>query len=442
MAIKYGGLNFERILVKAIALLNLCCYKTLKEFIFSEEVVDAAVDRIVEKEIEELGLDLTFECLKVETLFKSSFDDQDDEEDVVKYIESLEPVTNFSMNYQLNRKVKIIVDGYKGRHMLAKDFIPKDTVILVERSFSVCCSELARVDYCLYCNARCDGRSIPCKYCIDVVFCNEDCFEKGWRMFHQHECTIVPLFNECNYRCQHPYRSLVRVGMWNAISVHEKFSNLQSDPEIQIKATSEDKSVARVVQDTIVDEYISSGILRSVPPHDQTEKQRIQVYEMHNALLDHNELFETFFDMKFMSKAIKVALLLLLNEHLRDVDTPVKFRQIDMEEMREMLRENEQKENIEDFKIFGFSIDVFVKLVEIVLLGIRKFETNLFNWQQCAGDRKSCGAALGTCQVLVGTLINHSCDPNVSWSFHNGCLVYITTRFVIYNLNLYSQSIL
>ena len=76
------------------------------------------------------------------------------------------------------------------------------------------------------------------------------------------------------------------------------------------------------------------------------------------------------------------------------------------------------------------TIDDFMSMIAIVQLNIRKLVTNVFSWN-IYDDSYQVTKNVATCQCLVGSFINHSCDPNVEWDFKNGCIVYLTTRYVI-----------
>lgn len=426
-AIKYGGLCFERILLKSIALYSMSKYSELKEFLLDDKVSKVAVEKNVENETARLGFDfLTMEYLRhfaLNECFDEKLSYETNAEEPNRKL--LKEVVNFQKAYTMD-KVEVVSDSYKGRYMKAKEFIATGTTVLVERSFSISYSQATRHEFCLCCNARCLEQYIPCKYCIDVIFCNEDCFQKAWNLFHQHDCLLSPFLD---YLSDHMYRSMSRVGMWNAIKVHEKIKRLRADPEIVDQAIAKGQTVSRVVNDKIIDEFLFDESLRNGSVLEFTEEQKIKTYEMQCTLLDHNETFEGYYDASYMPVALNVALLLMLNEYLRSqTDSPVKFSQIDMQEIRSMLKENETREELEDYKIFGFSIEVFIKLVEVIQLNIRKLATNVFSWKHF--ENYVAKSYIASCQVLIGSFINHSCDPNVEWDFKNGCISYTALRFV------------
>lgn len=422
VAIKYGGVNFEQILIKSIALYSLNRYQELKDFILQEAVSSVTVVEDIEDEMKQLGFSFTFEYLK-----KFANSEVEPEAKIPELNDKLTKVVNFKMNYTIDSRVEIVVEKHKGRYMKAKELIPMGTTILAERSFSIVFDSHVRHEYCLYCFARCVGQCIPCRYCVDAVFCNEDCFENAWKLFHQHECLLLSVFNDPNVSSEHMFRTLSRIGLSNAIAICEKFDRLKVNPEVVSKSVLEEKSVARVINDSIIEFYLNNETLRLVPSHQQSEEQRSQVYEMHCTLLDHNDMFEAFYDVSYMPVAINVAILLLLSEHLqKQTNLPCRYRLIDFDEIEQMLEVIQLEENIEQCKVFGASFSTFVKLVEILLINIRKMCTNVFSWRQLNGSRKK--RQVAACQILVGSFVNHSCDPNVGWIFQNGCAVYTSLR--------------
>lgn len=428
VAIKYGGVNFERVLIKSIALYYLCQYYELKEFLLGRKVTEVFVESITEKEIKQLGYDLSLEFMKnfvlTESFVKTENEPEDQKEKMLKQI------TDFQANYTMDKRVEIATDPYKGRHMRAKEFIPYRSTILVERSYAIGLGEKWQQKHCLYCFSFCPSQSIPCKYCIDAIFCNEDCFEKAWNLFHQHECLLLSLLT--NSQSLNPimlYRVLSQLGMWNAIAVRDKFARLRTDPEMIQKASSEGINIENVINESIVNGYLSSETLKTVVANNQTVDQKMQVFELHSTLMDHNEYYEVYYDACYMSFAMNVVLVLLLSEYLQKQSTGSqgsKFSLIDREEIKKMVEENKER-ILEEQLVFGFPFEVFVKLVDIALINIRKLMTNVFSWQSnCIHE----DTAVGTCHVLIGSNINHSCIPNVNWSFSNGCIIYTTTRLV------------
>lgn len=433
VALRYGHINLEQILVKAIALYSLKRYDDLRKFLLSDEVIAVPVDSKAEEQMKQMGFGhLTLNFLKN---FKPADDNEENSEEKPDddNQKMLKNVLNSEVNYVMDDRVAVMVDCYQGRYMIAKEFIPKGSTILVERSFSVGYNDKARHEYCVYCSARINGKSIPCKYCIDVIFCNESCQENAWNIFHQHECTLVSLFIDGNYQgcyqSEHMYRTLSRVGIWNALKVFDKVACLKADPEIVEKARSRATTAEQIVNDKIIDEFLANEDLRTISVPDQTEEHKILAYEMQCTLVDHNESFESHYDVYYMSTAVNVPLLLLLRDYLQkqnlDAPTPVLFGLINMEEIERMLEENEQCK-VEDQLVFGYSMDTFLKLAEIIQYNIRKLGTNVFSWKYYDDDNAK--HYIASCQVLIGSLINHSCIPNVDWDFFDGCISYTSLR--------------
>ena len=435
ISIEYDQIDSTRLLIKAIALFNLNDFIQLKDLLV--EFKDITVDTELQAEFDQSG----FSHLSLEYLhnfvsdpnfaFKTS---RSAEEKCENDFSFMKPLIDFEKNYQLDPRCKILNDSYKGRHFKALDDIPRGSKILLERSFSLVLDNKLQHEYCICCYKRCHNY-IPCKYCTDAVFCNEDCFQMAWTLFHQYECTLLTAFNDSFNASLHMYRTISRVGMWNAIDVHKKFKDLQSDPKIIKKAREENKTIRSAVNDVIIESYLDDEDISKTVECKQTESQRTKVFEMLYTLLDHNEKYELYYDVCYMIVAIDVAILLLMNEYLRDKindDSQLRWSQLDLKKCNSMTKENKSK-TIENYKIFGYSMDTFINIVEIILFNIRKLGTNVFSWN-LYDSNYSVKRNIGTCECLVGSFINHSCDPNVEWDFKNGCIIYTALRFVRRNL--------
>lgn len=321
--------------------------------------------------------------------------------------------------YKFDSRCKIVNDEFKGRHLKATDFIPSGTEILVERCYSLVLDASTRLQFCLYCNEYCGNKSIPCRYCKHAIFCNEKCFEYAWEMFHRHECLIIPLFNDSLNVSLHMYRIIVRIGVKSVIDLHR-----------QSKCTKAQFTENNDLSNLIIDEYLENENIQKTPDYLQDQEMKIKQYQLFSTLLDHNEKFESYYDINYMGVAIDVALLLLLNDYL-DSHSQNK----DIPHWQNLCNDilystnNTNFKDVTEFIIFNQTFDYFTELVEIILWNIRKLSTNVFSWNYYFKPPDYVYKKfLATCQCLVASYCNHSCNPNVEWDFKNGFIIYTTTE--------------
>ncbi|XP_053686795.1 SET and MYND domain-containing protein 4-like [Sabethes cyaneus] len=106
---------------------------------------------------------------------------------------------NLNLNNQQFRRIAVKLPaagirmeqlpGY-GRSMVAdRNFSPGD-VILEEKPLLSIVNDEAKYWNCDYCSANNWHSLIPCPNCPSVMYCNQECLEKGWRFAHRFECGI------------------------------------------------------------------------------------------------------------------------------------------------------------------------------------------------------------------------------------------------------------
>ncbi|KAK7070460.1 hypothetical protein SK128_002724 [Halocaridina rubra] len=80
------------------------------------------------------------------------------------------------------------VGDHYGRHVVSTGYVPKGSVVFVEKPFaSILLPEHYR-DFCHTCFERATNL-VPCSECQDAVFCSEECLDNS-RTWHQYECGI------------------------------------------------------------------------------------------------------------------------------------------------------------------------------------------------------------------------------------------------------------
>lgn len=417
---KYGGWNADRIVLKAICYYSIPDSKQLRDLIKSVnfenlELSETFVHELKQMKLGHLSIKRLIEKVNnpafVTSTIKPSIETKGENPlDQLKVIDS---------QYRLDPRCEIVKDLHKGRHFMAKQEIAKGTYILVERSYSIVLDKTSIRQRCLNCYKQC-ASFVPCLHCVDAIFCNEKCFQSAWNLFHKYECTIITAFKDSLNAGMHMYRSIMRIGYQSAIQVKEELARIAKTP---VDMT-----------DKVLDKYMNNDQLRLKAECDQSHEQRLDAYRMVSILADHNEKFESYYDVAYMGLAIDVALLILLCHHLDQTNQHDATENDDIFQTRPIFKglEYSKYETLISKRktnklptIFGY--EDFLELVQIIQLNLRKLSTNVFSWNVYRPDY-SLKESVASCQCLIGSFINHSCDPNVEWDFVDGFIVYKTTR--------------
>lgn len=449
MAILYGGFHPERALLKGVCLHSKTRFKPLKDYLRSINV-EGFDDKPVLEELNMMHLSFSY--------LYSFIDDPNfahkttkptdawNNPPVLHYIESL---TSYRAIYELDSRCKIQNDDYKGRHFMANGFIPLGTTVLVERTYSLVLDGQSQLERCLYCHKTCPG-FVPCKRCVEAIFCSESCSQHAWDLFHKHECKLISLFKDTYNVSLHMYRCIALIGVKQALAIDDKMQNQQSQYMSQLKEKMGETSpeqARNLINDDIIVDYMEDEDLRTTATFRQSKSQLQKMYLMNQALLDHNDMFEDYYDTCYMGVSLDVALMLSFQQFLAGEGDHLDGLLWDQLETKRFERLDA---NTSDSPFLGSTLGKFMQLVAIVQLNIRKLVTNVFSWN-IYDETYQVKKSVGTCQCLVGeltgevansltfadnlliiagSLINHSCSPNVEWDFKNGCIVYTSLRSV------------
>lgn len=431
MALTYGGLNAERALLKAICLHSRNQFIPLKNFLRSiKGKVEDFQDGPLLEELDKTHLSFShlYSFVNDPNFSQQTSRPTDllSNPPVLFYIESL---TSYKAIYELDPRCKIENDDYKGRHFMATEDISKGSTLLVERSYSLVLDRKSQLEHCLFCQ-KIVRSGVPCTQCSEVVFCSEVCSQRAWDHFHGHECTLLSLFKDTFNVSLHMYRTIAAIGHHQALAVQRDMQKQLS--KIQVSCSNKKGEAAKVLHEQFIDDFLGDERLRTTAHYRQDGEQRLKMYRMNQALIDHNEMYEDYYDVCYMGVSIDVALLFFLKAMIT-------------EERNQITNENEEKEVLWDrLKVLKFdqvlkgmqneqvpflsgTLGEYMQLVAIVQLNIRKLVTNVFSWN-IYDDSYQVKQSVATCQCLVGSFINHSCDPSVEWDFRNGCIVYTATR--------------
>ena len=446
----------ERILLKAICLFSLNRFKQLKDYFRSLSNLLDDMDKNFDetKILAELNLShLTLSYLRNfinDPNFANQTNKPTDSVTNPGVLHFMESLVTHKQNYIKDPRCTIQHDDHKGRHFVAKDLIPKGTIILVERSYSLTLDIASQFEYCLYCLKRCSA-FIPCRNCVEVVFCSENCLQHAWNRFHRNECTLINLFKDSFNVSLHMYRAIsITGGFKTVLLVQEEMENRfnqfyehlmqqqaeqkqqQQDQELFKKQL--EQCAKNLLKDEIINDYISDYSLRDSPSFQQTDQQLIQIYRMSQVLLDHNELYEDYYDVCYMGVSMDVALLLMLWQFMITSNEGEDNKQIGWHHLKELIKSVEPITNIDynchlmsHLLLLNNTVDEYIRLIVIIQMNIRKLITNVFSWNNY-DDNCCVTKTVATCQCLIGSLINHSCNPNVEWDFRNGCIIYTALR--------------
>lgn len=427
MSAKYSHqLSGEMILIKAIALFSMNMFVELKSWLTGCDQKKLQVSDELKKEFTKLG----FGHLNMDYLTSfvndPNFANGSGAEPAGEFDEnSMNNPIEMKTNYQIDNRCEIVNDVHKGRHFISKGFIPRGTQVLVERSYSVVLETKSQLEICLGCNQLCPNTFVPCRHCTKAVFCSEPCFASAWTLSHRFECGLLDTFQDSFYVSLHMYRAISRIGVTKAIQVKKELEQQMGSAEIVDEANEKGKTPKDILFDRIITQYLENEDMRKTVEYQQTDEQKMELYRMMSTLLDHDEKFESYYDVCYMGVAIDVALLLLINRFLINKQQSDKID----EQARAWARLEEDNFNklLTQELYAAFSKEEYQQLVAIVLVNIRKLSTNVFSWNLYT-ESSSVRKNIGSCQCLVGSLINHSCDPNIEWDFRNGCIVYTSTR--------------
>lgn len=434
MALTYGGFSPERALLKAICLHSRNQFIPLKNYL--RLIKDKVEDFQDEPLLEELGqTHLSFSHL-FSFVSDPNFNQQTSRPTdllsnppVLFYIESL---TSYKAIYELDPRCKIANDDYKGRHFMATEDISKGSTLLVERSYSLVFDRQSQLEHCLFCQKTVKG-GIPCTQCSEVIFCSELCSQRAWDHFHGHECTLLSMFKDSYNVSLHMYRTIAAIGHRQALAVQEEFQKQLSKVQ-QTSGNKKDKSAAKVLHEATIDDFLGDESLRTTAHYRQDSEQRLKMYRMNQALIDHNHMYEDYYDICYMGVSIDVALLLFLKAMITEEKSAIS----DGNEEKEVLWDRLKHLKFDHFHglkgmqneqthFLSGTLGEYMTLIGIIQLNIRKLVTNVFSWN-IYDDSYQVKKSVATCQCLVGSFINHSCDPSVEWDFRNGCIVYTATR--------------
>jgi hypothetical protein len=343
------------------------CLTSLQRFAESKQLVEEIIEKVVKKElnlknrsIEELR---ELKRLNVRDLYYFG----DNSEVMAEDEES-------SGNFWIHPSCEIRSTERKGRHLIAKNFIPKGTVVLIEKPYNVVLFDKNIISHCNACFKNIGRRIHPCETCDELVFCDQKCAEEAMDRFHKYECGFTGMVHELGLTAQHVFRMFTKIGCENACEFED--------------------SVARNGFD--INEFLEDERQQTVPEKDKTESERIVEYKAVITLLHHNSEQNKYMNIFHTFTAIKAAFLLNYC-HLLPSD-------------------------------IVWDLKSFVEFVDIVIINMRRVLTNVFGWFEYPQELKGQRNHVANCHCFIASLMNHSCDPNTYWEFIDRKITFTAIR--------------
>lgn len=229
-------------------------------------------------------------------------------------------------NFYISPSVEIVSAPEKGRYMIAKEFIPEDTVILFEKPYNFTLYEKNNFSYCSNCYKKIGLNVWPCEGCDEVVFCDQKCAIEAMDQYHKYECGFTGMLYQLG------------VGVKQVFNMFSKFGCF--------KAQKCEQSVAQKGFD--ISEYINSDRQRTTPYIEKSEEEKISYFKALTTLEHHMK--ERGEDENFLLTFIAIEAVILLN-YKKALDINI----------------------INDF-------DSFVSITDTFIVNMTRISCNIFGW--------------------------------------------------------------
>lgn len=187
--------GFELYRDKQKLLVRKCeCLISLKRFQEANNLLKVIQTDDIKENLEDRCLSQRLQYID---MLQDCYDDPIIDETSRIYIELSQKLASKFENSLLSNSVKIDYSKEHGRFIVAKKDINPGDILIVENAFVNVLLPDYELVYCHNCCRRLDdslGRnSIPCKRCINVLFCSVKCRDEALK-YHQLECDFLPLF--------------------------------------------------------------------------------------------------------------------------------------------------------------------------------------------------------------------------------------------------------
>ncbi|XP_058794975.1 SET and MYND domain-containing protein 4-like isoform X1 [Phymastichus coffea] len=265
-----------------------------------------------------------------------------------------------------------------GRHLIATRYIKPGEIIIAEKGYVCYPMTCHRYLICSHCLIFA-WSGISCESCAFCVYCSESCRKNAWKQYHDIECTLYRYIS-CMFSDKENFVPdiIVAIRLFIKAVKKEGIDTIMNEARI----------CNNQVEGLMVNGKLYSNKFRSLINllnYRQCPKENDLDF---NVTIFANALFEytNFFDSK------KDESNLITNEHLLY-----------------------QLENI------------IKKLTGIVYVNSFKYQAMICNCESFTQCRNECEATRGVILAPISSLINHSCNSNVSRMFlPNGKIVMFT----------------
>ena len=354
-------------------ILQVNCLKILSHYTEAIEMIDEMLMKLAkfpELSSEERQIVSTDELMKMKENIQQFISKNND---VKETVAAAEQQPNDYFNYRIDHRCLIRQSPVVGRHFIAKYEIPEKTCIYQEKPYSIVIEQDYLHKKCSTCFKELKYKFFPCLYCTEIVFCDRQCFEQLYNLYHHYECGIMSMLKSLTSAAVHVFRMVSRIS--------------------PIVAYQTETSVA--LEDYSIDDFIQESNQRLVHEKDKTMDEKIRAYKMSSILWHHNTKHSQWSNVHHIVVGVETAIILDLVHN---------------------MSLNKSKEFMLNF-------------IDMVVVGIRRIIFNVFGWHEYNEDWSLRGH-IANCQCLIGSLVNHSCVPNTNWEFKNGQISLTTNRMI------------
>ena len=331
------------------------CLLFAKHYQQMNQFIDECIQRIDEKQMKETE-NLTKDWLKnMKELNTSSEESSQIEE---------------TTNLWVHPNVEIKSSESKGRYLLAKDYIPPNSLIIREKSSNNVYFGENIYQFCSNCDKRIGDQIYPCLKCNEVVFCDEKCAKRATNGVHRYECGITGHIFYLGSNALQVFRIFCEIGFSRVMSATTLPKQKDFDP---IKYKEE---------------------VSQMTGNKRTRNQKISRFEFISNLVEHTDRHNPNIWIQNTITAIELTILL----HYRRVL---------------------KKDIIYDIKSLA-------SVANIISTYLSRLSTNAFGRYV----DKSSDTHIANCLCLFSSLINHNCDPNTKWYFTEEYIEFQSKRHI------------
>ena len=336
-------------------LLKFHCLLSLEQFTESLQLIDQLIDKMGTDQMFEMKGATAADLQKTRSFIVDKMSDiRTSEAEVQSQIE--EKSEKVKGQFWIHPTCQLMHDPRKGRHYVAKQFVPEGTVILVENPIALHLEE--PTSYCYNCAQLLNNQFWPCNGCNEVAFCDKECWLESYNSHHKHECGFVGFFDTQKCYCLY---------LANCFSIAFKIIS-----GIGVRRALE---LMKDKDDSVLEDFTTSEI---------KESDFETIFKDFLCLTDNKgRTFGPKRDLIDCCNALEMTFLL---EYTNELDF-----------------------NVEK------DLDSYTELADFCLKISRKATFNTFGIKKPDIEKP-----IGVMVNIVASFFNHSCYPNVGWETKNG----------------------